>query len=236
LTSQTPCRSAVFGFRRQVRNASGRFSPSDCPSEGTATCVAQVSSTANFSSGQTLWKLARLRSVQCNPKRDSGRSEHTPVLVRPSGRERSLRGARCSFGSPKSSFAIVPLRRCIPGVGFPRRFADRERRDSPAGFWLRSGPAAPGELAHLGCGTELAILPNSGSNFGSADFRQRRWETSPRDVAKCPKDLEGDPSPGRTGSGCAVKRAARFQTPTGSKATKSSKRHGGKGCSDATRL
>jgi len=138
-------------------------------------------------------------------------------------------------------FAEIIFRYCAASAVHPRcRVSASVRRPGaprqPRRFLASVRAGGPGELAHLGCGTELAILPNSGSNFGSTDFRQRRWETSPRDVAKYPKDLEGDPSPGRTGSGCAVKRAARFQTPTGSKATKSSKRHGGKGCSDAARL
>jgi len=139
-------------------------------------------------------------------------------------------------GSPKSSFAHVPLRRCVSrcrvSASVRRPGAPRQPRAALASATC----AAPGENTHPGCGTELAILPDSDPNLGLVDSRQRRWETSPRDVAKLPKDLEGDPSPGRTGSGCAFNRAARFQTPTGSKATKSSKRHGGQGCSDATRL
>jgi len=151
-------------------------------------------------------------------------------------RDASVRCEASTFGSPKCSFATVPPRRCGPrcrvSASVRRPGAPRQPRSALASAIC----AAPGELAHLGCGTELAILPDSDSNFGWFDSRQRRWDSSPRDAAKTPKDLEGDPSPGRTGSGCAFNRAARFQTPTGSKATKSSKRHGGKGCSDATRL
>jgi len=141
---------------------------------------------------------------------------------RPSVR-RSARSLPCRFGGAT---------RCRVSASVRRPGAPRQPRSALASAIC----AAPGEYTHPGCGTELAILPDSDSNFGWIDSRQRRWDSSPRDVAKAPKDLEGDPSPGRTGSGCAFNRAARFQTPTGSKATKSSKRHGGKGCSDATRL
>ena len=137
---------------------------------------------------------------------------------------------------PTSWFALVPLRRCVSrcrvSVSVRRPGAPRQPRSALASVIC----AAPGELARLGCGTELAILPDSVPNYGLVDSRQRRWDTSPRDVAKHPKDLEGDPSPGRIESGYTFKRVVRFQTPSGSKATKSLKRHGGKGCSDATRL
>jgi len=169
------------------------------------------------------------------PERDSGRSETYPRACAPFG-TRAFAARRSTFGSPKSSFANVPLRRCVSrcrvSASVRRPGAPRQPRAALASATC----AAPGENTHPGCGTELAILPDSDPNLGLVDSRQRRWETSPRDVAKLPKDLEGDPSPGRTGSGCAFNRAARFQTPTGSKATKSSKRQGGKGCSDATRL
>jgi len=198
LTSQTPCRSAVFGFRRQVRIASGRFSPSDCPSEGTATCPAQVRSTANFSSGQTFWSLTRLRSNQCNPKRDSGRSETYPRACAPFGTRAFAARRRPSVRRGVRSLSCR-LGGAIPGVGFPRRFADRERRDSPAQRWPRPSVRPPVSLLTSGAERSLRFCriptPTSvGSTPGSVDGILRHG--TPRRLRRIWKGTQAQEEPG----------------------------------------
>jgi len=83
-----------------------------------------------------------------------------------------------------------------------------------------------------GCGTELATFH---PNFGLSC--ERRWETSPRENPRCfRRTLKGnqaqeDPSVSELATALVTPR-----TQPVSNASKSSKRHGGKGCSDAIRL
>lgn len=140
----------------------------------------------------------------------SVRRNHLSLLCRFGG---AFQVSGFRVGSPTGSAATTPQ---VSGFGQGMR---------PPVSLLTSG--AERSLRFCRIPVRTSVHPTSGSVDGNL-----RHGT----FAKFLKDLEGDPSPGRTGSGCTFNCAARFQTPTGSKATKSSKRHGGKGCSDATRL
>jgi len=99
------------------------------------------------------------------------------VLVRPSGRERSLRGARPLVRRSRRSL-MCRFGGAFPGVGFPRRFADRERRDSPAQRWLRPPVRPPVRILTWGAERSLRfcripIQTSVWSTPGSVDGKLR---------------------------------------------------------------
>jgi len=119
--------------------------------------------------------------------RDSGRSEHPPMLVRSSQRERSLRGARRHRATDGVKRTSIPLRRFRFQMSGRKHSNVKRRRDIPRDFGLE----APRKLRlAVGCGTERVNLAST-----------LRCETKfigylrHGKAAKLPKDLERGTKP-----------------------------------------